>query len=266
MIDLSALDHFLLFTAASLAYYLTLFRTLHALGICGAILLACSILLSDAHFVLAALVLAPSTNPQYITVAFCVIAALCVSLRTMFGKRSIDRIIMTFVMWSVVATAGLFHFVLIANVLPAWAKDGAWGNAFLLEMKQDRFPAECSKAGLSCVAGSTLKTDELRPDIKDRIALIVEHFNREAPEQASAHAFGHFNDLGTEGVAAVLVYSAPGDVRVIVDEKTGTRIHHTVRDGFYLLSGSAHLVWIIGGLVLIGFHRRRFARKTQFAH
>jgi hypothetical protein len=263
MLDISALDHFLLFFTAIIALYLTFSRTLHASGICGAIALACTIVISDAHFRLANIVFSPGTNPQYITVGLCVVAAAAISLRAAIGPRSVDRLIMTFVMCSVLGTSALFHHVLVATVLPAWARDGAWTNSFLLELEPEQYRAECGSVGLDCTIGAELVPETIRADIRDRVMSIKAHFDREAPGEAAAHGFGHFNDLGDDGVASVLVYSAPGDVRVIVDEQTGSRIHRTVRDGFYLLATTAHSVWIFGGLALIAFHRRRFKRKSE---
>lgn len=263
MIDLAAVDHFLLFFVSTLSLYLTYSRTLHASGICGAILLALGIVLTNAHYTIAEMLFPAGTNPQYITVGYCVFAAVCISARAVIGPRSIDRILVGAAMVSVVATAALFHYVLVANVLPSWARDGAWGNGSLLELDADEFQSQCASAGLSCFTGPQLDPEQLRPDLRSRIASIIEHFQEASPDEEAAHAFGHFNDLGDLGVAAVLVYNAPGKVRVIVDEKAGKRIHSTVRDSFYLLSSTAHIVWTAGALGLIVFHRRRFRARAK---
>ena len=263
MIDLATLDHFLLYFVATLSLFLTFSRSLHALGISGAALLALGIVASNAHYTVAELLFEPGTNPQYLTVGYCVVAAACISVRAVVGPRSIDRYLVAAAMLSVAATSALFHYVLITNVLPNWARDGAWGNGSLLELSVEEFREQCAAGDLSCFSGPKLEPEKLRPDLRGRIESIIEHFNSALPGEEAAHAFGHFNDLGDLGVAAVLVYSAPDDVRVIVDEKTGKRIHSTVRDSFYLLSSSAHVVWTIGALGLIAFHRRRFRTRAK---
>ncbi|AVK09401.1 hypothetical protein CSB93_6875 (plasmid) [Pseudomonas paraeruginosa] len=59
----------------------------------------------------------------------------------------------------------------------------------------------------------------------------------------------------------MLYYLDKGEARIVIDSAGATRVHHLVRELFYMLCGVAHSVWIAGALFLIAFHRRRFMKK-----
>lgn len=264
MIDLADIDHTLIFFASFLALFLTFKPTLRAKSTCGAFLLACALVASDFHFYLAGLLLPENMNPQYVTVAFYLMCSATLCVRLFRAEwRSIERILLFAASVSVGVTAFLFHYILVIQTLPAWSKDGAWSNAYLTVQSQDHFPTACKEARLVCWSGAELVGDDLRVDIRQQVLGIHSFFQATAPESENGHGFGIFNDLTSDGVAVVLYYARPGDIRVIIDSRTGMRIHSSIRDSFYLLSTMAHSIWLAGALFLIWFHKRRFRRARN---
>lgn len=267
MIPFAEIDHVLIFFSIFLCITLSVTRTLSALKALGAFLLACVFILADGHFWLGEAILPEGRNPQIATVGLMVLTPMLMILFAAVRRlRSFDRIIMAFASLSVVVTSGLFHFVLIQQVLPAWAKDAAWGNSFLLSTHSAALDAECKAAGLSCWGLSELAAGGLPEAFKQQVEGVHRFYEANEPGGGEAgHGFGVFNDLGRDGVAVVLYHRNGHDVRVIADAKTGLRIHGMIRDLFYLLDTVAHGVWIGGALLLIAFHRRRFARRAANA-
>lgn len=262
MLDYADIDHTLIFFVSILSIFLTFRRTLHAWSICGALSLAYGIVAFDLHFSVANWLLPENTNPQYLTVAIFLIAGLAVLSRVILkSSRTLDRTLIGAATVSVGLTAYLFHSVLVMQILPAWAKDGAWSNSYLLLEPKDRFQSACAEANLTCWGGEDLPEQYIRADLRQQLVGVHSYYQETSPNEENGYGFGSFNDLRDEGVAVILYFSKPGDIRIIVDSATGKRIHTQVRDGFYLFSVVAHSIWTLGALFLIWFHKRRFGRR-----
>ncbi len=266
MIPFAEIDHVLIFFSIFLCFTLSITRTLSAWKALGAFSFACVFILADGHFWLGEVILPEGRNPQIATVGLMILTPILMLLFAVVRwLRSFDRIIMAFASLSVLATSVLFHFVLVQQVLPSWAKDAAWGNSFMLSTPSAAIKAECKSADLSCWGLDEIVSGELPGAFKQQVEGVHTFYEVNTPDGEVGHGFGVFNDLGQDGVAVVLYHRNGPDVRVIADPKTGVRIHGMIRDLFYLLDTTAHGVWIGGALLLIAFHRRRFAIRTAHA-
>ncbi|HBP1602442.1 TPA: hypothetical protein L5U90_003547 [Pseudomonas aeruginosa] len=266
MIPFAEIDHVLIFFSIFLSVSLMIHRTLNALLAIGAFLCACVFIWFDGHFWLGAVLLPEGRNPQIATVGLMLATALILPVLALFrGTRSFDRIIAGVVCISVLLTSGLFHYVLVQQVLPAWAKDAAWGNSYLLAPASERFLAQCAEANLSCWNAGHIKSGALPVAFKQQVEGVYSFYQTNKPDGEVGYGFGVFNDLGQDGVAVILFHMKGEDIRVIADSKAGTRIHSKVRDLFYMLDTTAHAVWLAGALFLIAFHRRRFSRRVARA-
>lgn len=262
MIPLAEIDHVLIFFSIFLCVSLMIYQTLRAWVALGAFFCACLFILLDGHYWLGAVLLPERRNPQIATVGLMLATAAILPLLAVFrGTRSFDRILVGVASISVLLTSGLFHYVLVQQVLPAWAKDAAWGNSYLLAPASESFEAECVQARLACWNAGHINAGALPDAFKQQIEGVYNFYKSNKPDGEVGHGFGVFNDLGQDGVAVILFHMNGDDIRVIADSKTGVRIHSMVRDLFYLLDTTAHAVWIAGALFLIAFHRRRFSRR-----
>nr|WP_100549867.1 MULTISPECIES: hypothetical protein [unclassified Pseudomonas] len=266
MIPFAEIDHVLIFFSIFLCVSLMIYRTLRAWVALGAFFCACLFILVDGHYWLGAVLLPEGRNPQIATVGLMLAsAAILTMLAALRRTRSFDRIIVGVASISVLLTSGLFHYVLVQQVLPAWAKDAAWGNSYLLAPTSESFEADCAEANLSCWNAGHIKSGALPVAFKQQVEGVYMFYQSNKPDGEVGYGFGVFNDLGQDGVAVILFHMKGEDIRVIADPKTGTRIHSKVRDLFYLLDTTAHAVWIAGALFLIAFHRRRFSRRSARA-
>lgn len=266
MIPFAEIDHVLIFFSIFLCVSLMIYRTLRAWVALGAFFCACLFILVDGHYWLGAVLLPEGRNPQIATVGLMLAsAAILTMLAALRRTRSFDRIIVGVANISVLLTSGLFHYVLVQQVLPAWAKDAAWGNSYLLAPASESFEGECAEANLSCWNAGHIKSGALPVAFKQQVEGVYTFYQSNKPDGEVGYGFGVFNDLGQDGVAVILFHMKGEDIRVIADPKTGTRIHSKVRDLFYLLDTTAHAVWIAGALFLIAFHRRRFSRRSAHA-
>ncbi|MFL1449341.1 hypothetical protein ACI77O_13170 [Pseudomonas tritici] len=266
MIPYSELDHILIFVSIFLSVILVFKRSLSTLGAFGALVCACLFVLLDGHFWLGEVLLPPDRNPQIATVGFMIVSTCALLLRlTRKAWRSLDRLMVAGACASVLATFTLFHYVLVQQVLPAWAKDAAWGNSYLLPAPQDQFKSDCKAAGVSCWTSADIAAGALPETLSQQVEGLHRFYVENPPDGEVGHGFGVFNDLGQDGVAVVLYHRDGADTRVIADSKTGRRIHAKVRDMFYLLASVAHGIWLVGALSLLAFHRRRFAKRGSRA-
>ena len=264
MPDFASLDHVLIFFTIFVSLLLLFRATLSAVSVLGALAAACVFIAADGHFLLAELTLPRDRNPQIATVAlFAFTTAALIITATVKRFRTFDRLLIAIAAASVLATGALFHTILIATVLPAWSKDAAWGNSYLLKEPAELFLEKCEQSRLQCWSGAPLNVALINDSFRNQVKGIYEFYQDNDPGAEAGHGFGAFNDLHSEGVSVVLYHQDGNDVRVIADARTGVRIHSTVRDSFYLLSTVAHGVWLIGALSLIGFHRSRFKRRAS---
>lgn len=266
MIPFAEIDHTLIFTSVFLCIALFFKRTLNARVALGALVCACVFIMLDGHFWLGEVFLPRGKNPQIATVALMVMTAAAMMVMVSFKRwRTLDRIMVCGASASVLATFVLFHYVLVQQVLPAWAKDAAWGNSYVLPVPKSGFQDACSAAGLACWDGHQVASGGLPESFSQQVDGLYRFYKDHKPDGEVGHGFGVFNDLGQNGVSVVLYHQTGNDIRVIADSKTGLRIHSKVRDLFYLLASVAHGVWLSGALSLIAFHRRRFARRSDRA-
>lgn len=260
------LDHILIFFSVFLSIILIFKPTLSAFWAFGALVCACLFIALDGHFYIGE-ILFPGRNPQIATVALMVACTAALVVRSVRRRwRSLDRLMVGVACSSVLATFAMFHYVLVQQVLPSWAKDAAWGNSYLIPVPQEAFKGECSAAGLSCWTGGDVASGALPDAFRQQIEGLNRFYVENEPAGEVGHGFGVFNDLGQDGVAVVLYHRDGSDVRVIADSKTGIRIHGRVRDLFYLLAFVAHGTWLAGALSLLVFHRQRFAKRGARAH
>ncbi|HEJ4408092.1 TPA: hypothetical protein SL557_000376 [Pseudomonas aeruginosa] len=266
MIPFAEIDHVLIFFSIFLCVSLMIYRTLRAWVALGAFFCACLFILVDGHYWLGAVLLPEGRNPQIATVGLMLATATILTMLAALRRtRSFDRIIVGVASISVLLTSGLFHYVLVQQVLPAWAKDAAWGNSYLLAPASESFEADCAEANLACWNAGHIKSGGLPDAFKQQIEGVYMFYQSNKTDGEVGYGFGVFNDLGQDGVAVILFHMKGEDIRVIADPKTGIRIHSKVRDLFYLLDTTAHVVWIAGALFLIAFHRRRFSRRVSSA-
>jgi 4-amino-4-deoxy-L-arabinose transferase-like glycosyltransferase len=264
LIPFAEIDHSLIFFSIFLTIAITLYRTLKLLVAIGALVCACVFVAIDGHFWLGETFLPQGANPQIATVALMALTTAVILLGLCFKRwRSLDRIMIGLASASVLVTFALFHYVLVQQVLPAWAKDAAWGNSYLLPAPIEGFKHECTLSGLLCWNGNDIAAGTLPAAYIQQVEGLYRFYQDHKPEGEVGHGFGVFNDLGQDGVSVVLFHQAGEDVRVIVDSKVGLRIHAKVRDLFYLMATVAHWVWLFGALSLIGFHRMRFKRSSR---
>nr|CEK42021.1 hypothetical protein PQBR57_0068 [Pseudomonas fluorescens SBW25] len=264
MIPFAEIDHTLIFSSVFLCIAMIFNRTLNAKLALGALVCACVFIVLDGHFWLGKVFLPRDKNPQIATVALMFITSTVMGLMVSFKRwRTLDRIMVCGASVSVLATFALFHYVLVQQVLPAWAKDAAWGNSFVLPVPKSGFQDACLDAGLLCWNGRQIASGALPQAYSQQIEGLYQFYRDHKPDGEVGHGLGVFNDLGEDGVSVVLYHQSGNDIRVVADSKTGLRIHSKVRDLFYLLASVAHSVWIFGALSLITFHRRRFTRRAS---
>lgn len=264
LIPFAEIDHSLIFFSVFLTLSMAVSRTLKARLALGAFVCACVFILIDGHFWLGEVLLPRGKNPQIATVGLMVLTTATFSLGLCFKRwRTLDRIMIGVSSVAVLTTFALFHYVLVQQVLPSWAKDAAWGNSYLLPVPAGIFKQECGQSGLSCWNGDDIAADRLPEAVKQQVQGLYRFYKENTPDTEVGHGFGVFNDLGQDGVAVALYHQKNADVRVIVDSKVGTRIHTTIRDLFYLLATVAHGIWLFGSLSLIAFHRMRFRRSNR---
>lgn len=264
MISISTFDHTLIFFICFLSMILIIRKSLNVLLAFGALVCACLFILADGHYVIASWVLPQDKNPQIATVILSILVTLCLALRCVKKSwRSLDRIMILIASCSVLATGLAFHVVLVQTILPAWAKDAAWANSYLVSIPPERFKAACEEARLECWVGNDLLAGEIDKDYKQQILGIYQFYADHLPEGVIAHGIGAFNDLGQDSVAAILYHQDGSDIRVIADSAGGTKVHSAIRDAFYFLSSIAHSVWIFGALILLGFHKVRFKMRGR---
>ena len=263
MIPYAELDHILIFFSIFLCTILLFKRTLSLFWGFGALVCACLFVWFDGHFWLGEVTLPPGKNPQITTVAL--MAFSCVAMAALAAvrkSRTLDRVMMALASGSLLATFVIFHYVLIQQVLPAWSKDAAWGNSFLLPVPSSGFRDACVSAGLTCWTKEDIESSLVTPAYRQQIEGIYSFYKENEPSQEEGHGFGVFNDLSPDGVAVVLYHQNGPDVRVISDTKAGVRIHSNIRDLFYLLAAVAHTIWLAGALFLLSFHKVRFGRRS----
>tara|TARA_R110002124_G_scaffold128157_14_gene288670 strand:+ start:3005 stop:3451 length:447 start_codon:yes stop_codon:yes gene_type:complete len=147
-------------------------------------------------------------------------------------------------------------------VLPGWAKDAAWGNSYLVSVPIEDFKDRCIESKLECWDSQDLVSRVIEKEYDQLIYGMFDFYANKPEIGVVGHGIGSFNDLGENSVALILYHQAGADVRVIADSEGGRRVHRTVRNLFYLLSSVAHLVWLIGGLTLLFFHKKRFAMRN----
>lgn len=264
MIPFAEIDHTLIFFSIFLSFTMLFTRTLKASLAIGALACACVFVTCDGHFWLGEVLLPRDKNPQIATVGLLVMMAL-VSMRSLAIKRwrTLDRVMVAIASASVLATFVLFHYVLVQQTLPIWAKDAAWGNSYLLPVPVESFKRSCDESGLICWTGADIASHALPGAYSQQVEGLYQFYQDHQPETEVGHGLGVFNDLGDDGVSVVLFHQAGEDVRVIVDSRVGIRIHTKIRDSFYLLATVAHGVWLFGALSLIAFHRMRFRRSGR---
>lgn len=266
MIPFAEIDHTLIFFSVFLCIFLMFKRTLNARVALGALVCACLFIMLDGHFWLGEVFLPRGKNPQIATVALMLVTTVIMSTLVLFKRwRTLDRLMVCGSAVSVLITFALFHYVLVQQVLPAWAKDAAWGNSYVLPVPNAGFQEACTSAGLTCWDGSQVAAGKLPDALSQQIDGLYRFYQDHKPEGEVGHGFGVFDDLGQDGVCVVLYHQAGADIRVVADSKTGLRIHSKVRDLFYMLACVAHSVWLLGALSLIAFHRIRFARRASRA-
>lgn len=262
MIPFAELDHTLIFFSVFLSITLMINRSLSTVATLGAFVCACVFILVDGHFWLGE-VLFPGRNPQIATVGFMIATtSILLAMVTVKKWRTLDRIMISAACASVLVTFSLFHYVLVQQVLPAWAKDAAWGNSYLLPAPESRFKGDCKAAGLLCWQSDDVAAGLIPEAFQQQVEGLDRFYQENKPDGEVGHGFGVFNDLGQDGVAVVLYHRSGDDVRVISDSKAGLRIHSKVRDLFYLLASVAHGVWLIGALFLLSFHRKRLSKRA----
>jgi len=266
LIPFAELDHILIFFSVFLCIALIFKPTLNARVALGALVCACVFILLDGHFWLGEFFLPKGRNPQLATVVLMIITTATLSTMVVFKRwRTLDRIMVTGASASVLLTFALFHYVLVQQVLPAWAKDAAWGNSDVLPVPMSGFEETCLAAGLGCWDERQIAAGELPDAFAQQVDGLYRFYKEHRPDGEVGHGFGVFNDLGQDGVSVVLYHQKGSDIRVIADSKTGQRIHAKVRELFYLLASVAHGIWLSGALSLIAFHRIRFARRAHRA-
>lgn len=262
---LSELDHVLIFTGCFLSLFLIFKRSLNVVSTFGAFSGACVFIFFGLHFEMAYLILGEDKNPQIATVfLFMLTTGLLSSLAAFKRTRSMDRMFVAIACVSMLLTGLAFHYVLIQKTLPAWAKDAAWANSFLVTVPASDFLEKCEEAGYDCWHGTEdvpLVLNDVNPAFRQNVAGIHAFYDEHRPEHTAGHGFGSFNDLEQDGVSVVLYFRDGEDTRVISDPHAGLRVHSVIRDGFYLLSTIAHVVWLSGALFLLWFHQRRFKRR-----
>ncbi|PWC98995.1 hypothetical protein [Pseudomonas amygdali] len=264
MIPFAEIDHTLIFFSIFLSFTLFFSRTLKASLAVGALVCACVFVTFDGHFWLGEILLPRGKNPQIATVGLMAFTALISLIGLAFKSwRTLDRVMVGISSASVLATFVLFHYVLVQQVLPAWAKDAAWGNSYLVPVSVERFRRSCGESELICWIGADVAAHALPEAYSQQVEGLYRFYRDHKPEAEVGHGFGVFNDLGADGVSVVLFHQSGDDVRVIVDAKVGIRIHTKIRDLFYLLATVAHGVWLFGSLSLIAFHRMRFRRSGR---
>lgn len=263
MLDLSDLDHTLIYFVSFLAISLTIRPTLRAIGTCGALLLAWLFVEMDWTFDLADLLLPAGTNPQYITAAFAGLGISGLTVQVIRKRaRTMDRTLVLAALVSVCLTTALFHYVLVNRVLPAWTKDVAWTNYNLVEAPADQFDEKCQLARVECWRGVTFEPGAFKTEVREQLKGVDAFFRANPQPVPQGHGFGGFNDLSEDGVTAVLYYIDKGEARVVIDSRSAKRVHHEVRNLLYLLCAVAHSVWVVGALFLTNFHRRRFKKRS----
>ena len=266
MIPLAELDHTLIFFSVFLSITLMIKRSLSPLAALGALVCACLFIFVDGHFWLGEVLLPPGRNPQIATVGLMVFTtSVLLILLAIKRWRTLDRLMIAIACLSVLVTFCLFHYVMVQQVMPAWAKDAAWGNSYLLPAPAARFKSDCKSAGLVCWQGGDIVAGAVPEAFRQQIEGLDRFYQEHKPDGEVGHGFGVFNDLGQDGIAVVLYHRSGDDVRVIADSKTGVRIHTKVRDLFYLLSFVAHGVWLFGALSLLIFHRKRLSKRIPRA-
>lgn len=257
-------SHLLIYLSFALSATLIFRRSLTAKSGIGALLVVLILLHQGENYSISHLIFGPTVNPQYLNVILAAISLAGVGISLAVKRwRTIDRIMIFGAQGAVVVTTLLFHMLLVQTILPGWNFSIAWGNIAAVA-PPDEMSKVCRDSGLVCWQGEKFEPEAFNPYIRDQVRSRLEMLHAEPiPELGST--FGSDNDLVTNGTMAVLVYKRNEHYWVIGDSKYGVRAHTVILRSFYILCAIAHTVWIAGALILIFFHKRRFARRKAIA-
>lgn len=221
-------------------------------------------------------------NPAYarIYTAFwigCVLALMIVFKRL----RSLDRLFVTLIFWSVFATAGLFHWVTVKSLRVSFDADREH-ISMIAEAPDAVFEPMCEYARTVCLRWEANEAVPSSPDfridgvIRDLLStqpeggdnsFTVSSWMSNLPVERSkdfhidSHGKPFIEDLGSFSVA--VSKRRDGSFRAVSNVTSFERTNNFASSVFGYLSLSAHVVWLLGGILLLLWHKRRRARRAR---
>lgn len=182
--------------------------------------------------------------------------------------RSIDRLYTTLICGSVLATTLLFHWVTVQGVQLV-RHEREVGLRVAAEAPAAQFEALCKELFAQCLSGPI---SELPPQTGNaRIDHMMAAISRGSEQMTSGFTGSIVNSQpladGTDNrlAASHVVYhrTRSGEYRFVIESHrtVATLKHWQVL--YSALALTAHFTWLIGGLFLLYWHKRRMARRTK---
>ncbi|MEO0392213.1 MAG: hypothetical protein AAF213_03075 [Pseudomonadota bacterium] len=212
-------------------------------------------------------------NIQYAVLSFYVVIYAGLALMMCRAKwRSFERIFVLLIMSVMLGTTVLFHQVFIHNALVSEFEQARAAKrahyASLVHLPDQQFLSFCKQRGMNCQVGVLTEPIAIADtSLQPALAEAAKHLKNN-PQMATQTYDQALRVSTLQGVLTghqivMHRYGALPDARyrLIVDHSEYTHIPNRHKVHFTGLMIVAHSWWIGGGLLLIAFHRRRFAKR-----
>lgn len=182
--------------------------------------------------------------------------------------RSIDRLYMTLIAGSVLATTLLFHWVTVQGV-KAVRQEREVALRVAAEAPAGQFDALCKELHAWCLSGPISELPIHTGNARiDHMAAAI---SRGAEQQTSGFTFGIVNSQPLDDGADdrlnsfhIVYHRTPsGDYRFVIESSRTVATLKQWQGLYSALALPAHLTWLAGGLFLLYWHKRRMARRTK---
>jgi hypothetical protein len=184
------------------------------------------------------------------------------------ATRSIDRIYTSLIAASVLCTTLLFHWVTVQGV-SLNRKTQEVGLRIAAEAPSAFFGPICKELGTQCLSGpvSALPINTGNAEIDKMLA----DLSRGAKEQTQGFTKGATTGAPVKASnesrlsAAHVVYhrTKAGEYRFVIETNNTIAALQRWQSLYAALAITAHLIWMVGGLYLLFWHKRRMARRQQ---
>ena len=182
--------------------------------------------------------------------------------------RSIDRIYTTLICGSVLATTLLFHWVTVQGVMAVRAEREV-GLRLAAEAPASQFDSLCLELRTQCLRGPISELPLQTPNA--RLNYMMAAVSSGAQQQTSgftrsivgSQPLGDGTDDRLNNHHVVYHRTPSGEYRFVIESQ---RTGDTLKQWQFLYSTlalTAHLTWLLGGLFLLYWHKRRMGRRSK---